>query len=231
MKATFATIACLALAGFLSAEATVTGNNTAVVIQKDKVESSTGWQLLCVPVNGLALSGATNAALDIDTILPPEVYDAGTKVYIDSSVAFTRAEATEEWLKGEGVTSKEVAPGTIFWIQKPGTDPSAALTAEASTSIVFCGQDRTADTRTRPEVGTLALMKNDSSSPLAIKDVVSNAQKGDEIMRVAGGKRNYKVYQRFSSEWKDPTDGSSAQTVTIAPGESFYYAASSVVAQ
>lgn len=46
MKATIASIACLLMAGFVAAAASVEGNNIAVVIQKDVVMSKTGWQFI-----------------------------------------------------------------------------------------------------------------------------------------------------------------------------------------
>lgn len=243
MKATLAMIACLAMAGFLTAEATVTGNNTAVVIQKDKVESKTGWQLLCVPVEGLAINGSAKGSVAISTILPPSSYDVGTSVWIDSNEAFSLTEQDDgslAWAPREGQTS-ELRPGQIFWIKKPSADSgtgssssasgltqasAAVLTAEAEATpaqITFCGQTHERSSIERPAAGTTKLCANDSSEAWKISAILpTGVTKGDQIFRIEDGKNNYKIYRRMTSEWKV---GNAAVTDTdvIAPGESFYY--------
>ena len=82
MKTTLAMIACLGVAGMVSAAASVDGNNTAVVIQKDVVKSLNGYQFLCVPVNGLSIAGGTNGTLDIATFLPVTAYATDTTILV-----------------------------------------------------------------------------------------------------------------------------------------------------
>ncbi|MGN1325704.1 MAG: hypothetical protein ACI4YA_05125 [Candidatus Spyradenecus sp.] len=243
MKATLAMIACLAMAGFLTAAATVEGNNTAVVIQKDKVESKTGWQLLCVPVEGLAINGSSSGAVAISTILPPDSYDVGTSVWINSDQAFTLEEkdGNRAWTRGGSQTTDDLTPGQIFWIKKPAADvgtgdPSSAsgltqssaavLTAEAeatSDPITFCGQNHARSTITRPSGGSTALCANDSSEALKISAIApEGVKKGDQIFRIQNGKSNYQIYRRLTSGWKLGNDDVTDEDV-IAPGESFYY--------
>lgn len=246
MKATLAMIACLAMAGFLTAEVTVTGNNTAVVIQKDKVESTTGWQLLCVPVEGLAINGSARGSVAISTILPPSSYAEGTSVWIDSEEAFSLTKQDDgslAWVPKEGQTS-DLTPGQIFWIQKPSADSGTGssssasgltqasaqvLTAEAEATpaeqITFCGQTHERSQIERPAAGHTALCANDSSEPLmisAISPTNGGVKKGDQIFRIQNGKRNYRIYRRMTSEWKIGNDAVT-DTDVIAPGESFYY--------
>lgn len=245
MKATLAMIACLAMAGFLAAEATVVGNNTAVVIQKDKVESKTGWQLLCVPVEGLAINGSASGSVAISTILPPESYDVGTTVWIDSREAFSLTQTGQNgpraWTRGENQTTDELEPGQIFWIQKPSADSgtgssssasglkqasAVVLTAEAEATpeqITFCGQTHARSSIVRPTAGHTALCANDSSEEWKISTILPDGvKKGDQIFRIQSGKSNYQIYRRMTNEWKV---GNVAVTDTdvIAPGESFYY--------
>lgn len=72
-----ASLAALALlsAGSLAYAAEVTGGNVAVVVQRASVPSASGYQLLCVPVKGLDITGsATPTSLTLDQVLPPAAY-------------------------------------------------------------------------------------------------------------------------------------------------------------
>ena len=73
-----ASLAALALlsAGSLAYAAEVTGGNVAVVVQRASVPSASGYQLLCVPVKGLDITGSatSNTELTLDQVLPPETY-------------------------------------------------------------------------------------------------------------------------------------------------------------
>lgn len=72
-----ASLAALALlsAGSLAYAAEVTGGNVAVVVQRASVPSASGYQLLCVPVKGLDITGsATPTSLTLNQLLPPATY-------------------------------------------------------------------------------------------------------------------------------------------------------------
>ncbi len=216
MKATFATIACLILAGILSA-AEVGGNNTAVVIQKAKAQSKTGWQLLCVPVNELQISGATTEnGIEIATILPPSSFPEGTSVYIGNTKAYQLNQGV--WVAQSSRNGETtLLPGQEFWLKNPdggGTMPAATT---------FCGQNRDQATIVRPAGGTAELRKNDSATPIKISTIVPNdIQKGDQILCVENEKNEYKMYQRGTSKWY--LDGVAVTDAdVIAPGEAFYY--------
>ena len=222
MKATFAMIACLVMAGILSA-AEVGGNNTAVVIQKAKAQSKTGWQLLCVPVNELQISGANTAnGIEIATILPPSSFPDGTAVYINNTLAYTLTKPTGSedlaWVPGvsrSGVTT--LTPGQEFWLKKPnGEDTMPAATT-------FCGQQRGQTPISRPNPGTAELRKNDSATAIKISDITPEGVKlNDQILCVENDKNDYKRYIRVTSVWT--LDGKMVKdTDVIAPGESFYY--------
>lgn len=245
MKATLAMIACLAMAGFLAAEATVEGNNTAVVIQKDKVQASTGWQFLCVPVDGLAISGATASGVDISTFLPPASYAENTEVWVLKAdgtkpryYTFRRDEGGA-WVKNtaEGSASDMVTgastltPGAILWVLDGTNVQPAAEEGEAApaTPITFCGQSRTRTETGRPNgAKKMTAMKNDGATAIPLSSVIKapdKPQTGDQILRV---QNNVNDYQRYWYEanhwWIDGEEGSTkADTVTIQPGESFYY--------
>ena len=218
MKATFATIACLILAGILSA-VEVGGNNTAVVIQKAKAQSKTGWQLLCVPVNELQISGATTEnGIEIATILPPSSFPVGTSVYINNTKAYVLTEQGEDlaWVKQSSRPDTKLLPGQEFWLKKPDGN------YEMPAATTFCGQDRGLTTITRPRSGSAGLCKNDSATPIKISTIVpDDIRKGDQILCVENGKNEYKMYQRGTSKWY--LDGVAVDTDVIAPGEAFYY--------
>ena len=239
MKATLAMIACLAMAGFLTAAATVTGNNTAVVIQKAKVESKNGWQLLCVPVTALQINGATSeTAISIDDILPPESYPVDAQVYIDGSAfaTLTSVGTTKSWVTSATTRSADdlkLPPGQVFWLKKPAGEDN-----QMPTATTFCGQEKRAATRERPRNGQMVLMRNDSDQPLKISEVMgANAKDLDEILRIKQDSLDYYSFTYFtpadtepdkSKGWYDaPAGYTAANDVTIAPGEAFYYFASS----
>lgn len=220
MKATFSMIACLILAGILSA-AEVGGNNIAVVIQKAKAQSKTGWQLLCVPVNELQISGAnTNNGIEIATILPPSSFPVGTSVYIGNTKAYVLTEQGEDlaWVKQSSRPDTKLLPGQEFWLKKPDGN------YEMPAATTFCGQNRNQTEITRPTVaGSAELRKNDSATPILISSIAPEGmKKNDQILCVEDGKNDYKRYIRVTGAWT--LDGKVVtNTDVIAPGESFYY--------
>lgn len=155
-KSMLAFASCALVAGAVMAAA-VEGNNTAVVIQKEPVVSTTLYQFLIVPVKPFDITNSANAstAIPLNELLPPAGYEAGTRVYsaTDASKLYTVAwynpttgefpmvaqdtdtsTFTLVWassgpkLVGDDVT---FSTGDILWLQtasKP-TDPT-----------VFCGE-------------------------------------------------------------------------------------------
>ena len=251
MKATLAMIACLAMAGFLTAEATVEGNNTAVVIQKAKVQASTGWQFLCVPVDGLAISGTKGSGIGISTFLPPDSYNAKTEVYVLNADGtkpnlYTFRLTDGAWAKNEAEGSASdmvvtdtstgvstLTPGAILWVLDGNSVSEVSTLAEAggteatTTPITFCGQSRTRTAPDRPNVDKkMTAMKNDGTTPVALSEVIKGTpQTGDQILRVQDGFNDYlRYWYEGGNWWIDEEEGSTlANDVKIQPGESFYY--------
>lgn len=233
MKATLAFVACLLTAGFLSA-AEVTGNNTAVVIRKNVVESDTGFQFLCVPVDGLDIANGNGATVKLSTLLPASTLTAGTKIsFVGGTLGGQKASATVD--ETEGVKSwsydYDLPGGQIYWLsyQAPVSGYSvrgrSTVTTYAQTTgndtVIFCGQDR-ARTVVEPETGVVTAMANDSSKAVTLKDVAANPGDLDTILVIQAGSSDYKQYNAFGKKWYGP-NGADADTVEIAPGEAFYY--------
>ncbi|MGN0890356.1 MAG: hypothetical protein ACI4W7_01745 [Candidatus Spyradenecus sp.] len=237
MKATLAMIACLAMAGFLTAAATVEGNNTAVVIQKDKIQASTGWQFLCVPVDGLAINGTEGTGIDISTFLPPASYSASTEVYVlnadgTKSTTHTFMLTDGAWAAGTGTSdmvesTTVLKPGAVLWVLDGDNVQIAAEGEEESASatpITFCGQSRTRTAPTRPtEAKKMTAMKNDGATPITLSAVVSDTpQNGDQVLLIVDGRNDYQRYYYLSGHWWDGNTTLSDDKA-IQPGESFYY--------
>lgn len=232
MKATLATLACLLTVGFLSAAA-VEGNNTAVVIRKNVVESDTGFQFLCVPVNGLDIANGNGATVKLSTLIPASTLTAGTKIsFVGGTLGEQKKSATVSETAGVKSWSDDydLPGGQIYWLsyQAPVTGYAArggGVTTYAQTTgndtVIFCGQDR-ARTPVTPETGVVTAMANDSSVPLALTDVVANPTNLDTILVIQAGSSDYKQYNYYGGTWYGP-NGVGANNDTIAPGEAFYY--------
>lgn len=235
MKATLAFVACLLTAGFLTAAAEVVGNNTAVVIRKDVVKSDTGYQFLCVPVNGLDIANGKTTKVKLGTLLPAETLPAGTQL---SLVGGNNSGATyytdgNSWL--DGAADIQLDGGQIFWLRYSNN----ARNTSADT-VIFCGQDRARDVLTSLDSGVTAL-KNDSSQEITLNQAVNmqgfTLRTDDQILTIKAGSAEYKIYTydvvgqnddgtpRYG--WYGEGFGSAAITdganARIAPGEAFYY--------
>lgn len=235
MKATLATLACLLTVGFLSA-AEVTGNNTAVVIRKNVVQSTTGYQFLCVPVNGLDIAGGSGNRIALGTMIPATTVPAGTTLTLvgttsgyenAKSVAVNEDPDTKVRTWSEDLS---LVGGQIFWLKfesksTAGSGRAVTRTTESRTispdPLVFCGQDRSRTIAT-PEQGLVKEMCNDSSVAVALKDVVATPTNLDTIMTIQSGLNEYRMYDYYGGVWYGP-DSENCNEVTIAPGEAFYY--------
>lgn len=226
MKATLAMLACLSMVGFLTA-AEVTGNNTAVVIQKNAVIANGGWQLICVPVNKLDITNAdtSDQGIPLAEILPASLYaGTGAMVRIEGANKTFATHNGTDWVYQTNETT--LLPGTPLWVYTE--DKSSADIP----STVFCGQDRgnrTVPDRTELEPGMHA-MKNDSSEAIAVADVVAHPKARDTIMILQDGDADYKYYQCITRGgvlvWWDTAENKAADANdTIAAGEAFFYAA------
>ncbi len=229
-----AVISALAL-GVLSA-AEVSGSNSVIVVEKDVRQSSDGWQLLCVPVNGFSVANATTATIDVNDFLPANYYNSGSVVYtVDES-----GNSTEACTLGDSGWTGDVTEfsgGQTIWLKNKATSVAstgmalalAGLTASTTTetssdTILFCGQERNLTTITRPDAGKIALRMNDSATGIALKSLVESPQAGDTILTVQNGKKNYLYYTFNGTVWmKNSAPRTDASDVEILPGEAFYY--------
>lgn len=102
-----ASLAALALlsAGSFAYAAEVTGGNVAVVVQRASVPSASGYQLLCVPVKGLDITGSANpnVKLTLNQVLPPETY--GVKPTDAASIDTTK-QCHVTIFKGSGINAE-----------------------------------------------------------------------------------------------------------------------------
>lgn len=253
MKATIASIACLLMAGFVAAAASVEGNNIAVVIQKDVVMSKTGWQFICVPVDGLSIAGGDGGNVDIATFLPVTAYTAGTTVYVlnengsrqGSDPTFTLTATTENdtttksWVASSTLpntvdsVTKALKPGAVLWVLLPSDARATILADPTPTASVFCGQNRTRAEQGRDGLNGMVAMKNDSSVALKLSGVISadgaKPKTGDEIRTLIHGANDYKIYYYVATgentgDWWDYS-GNNSNNAEIKPGEAFYYRA------
>ena len=248
MKATLATLACLLTVGFLSA-AEVKGNNTAVVIRKEVVQSDTGFQFLCVPVDGLSINGASTGKIKLSTLLPAGLTVDGTVVTLVGKVDANGQPITYRFSGGAwDKPNDELDGGQIFWVQAGSTDDETLDTtlslvdesAEGDNgnpspeTIVFCGQERTVEAVKYSDLqpGLIVALKNDTSRAISLNEVVDLAgadRTNDTVMTIEEGSSNYKQYFYRKGKWRATSATSTiAQEVNgdadiIAPGEAFYY--------
>ena len=234
MKATLATLACLLTVGFLSA-AEVTGNNTAVVIRKNVVESDTHYQFLCVPVDGLDIANGTTTKIKLGTLIPANTVKAGTTLILvggDDSGATYTSNGTE-W--EEGAAEVELDGGQIFWLRSPEEEsqPAAAMSLSRTTpvvtysgeepkTVIFCGQDRGDYVKDNGILNEVKPMCNASSKAVQLKDVVNAPAKRDTILTLKNKTSEYVQYIYNGTYWVGPASAN-CNNVEIAPGEAFYY--------
>ncbi len=243
MKATLALVACLLTAGFLTA-AEVVGNNTAVVIRKEVVKSSNGYQFLCVPVNGLDIANGTQS-VSLNTLLPAELLDEGTSVIVNDTTYIVKPlSGVKKWTIQNQETVEEaqvsLAGGTTFWLSDPPENPPAGETEQeaeelaaffgsivpktAPATIIFCGQNRDRVAPTTLPIGVQTL-KNDSATAISPAEAIDfTPENNDQILLIKAGAKDYTILTYRGGAWWGP---GIRQDVTndkmIAPGEAFYY--------
>lgn len=139
-----ASLAALALfsAGSLAYAAEVTGGNVAVVVQRASVPSASGYQLLCVPVKGLDITGATStAALTLDQVLPPDAY--GVKPTDANDISATgqcRVTVFGSETVDAKITAKTTDGGSTYtyaWTAENGTDLKGSTELACGTVLWF----------------------------------------------------------------------------------------------
>ena len=176
--------ALLASVSMAATEVSVTGNNTAVVIQKDVVMSATGYQFLCVPVKGFDISGKGGVEVaKLGELLPPATMKAGAqltvgnKTYIVQNLAGDSAPEDLHWVEspeGGGArgfrtfaspapqsvdTSVALTKGSIFWLKTQSKDVPPT---------VFCGEENTGLTAIPAKVNGTIQVGNQSAEKIDI---------------------------------------------------------------
>lgn len=262
-------LAGLCLCGAAMAQGTsVDGSNTAVVIRKSPVYSAgSNYQLLVVPVKAFDITAsATDTAVPLADMLPPASYqsytvtplnDDGTSGSVTYTATQTTGDTSEEttyaWTPSDRTSPAELAPGTIFWLQKPastatgttlstggfGGFASLATTTESTATttgdppIVFCGQANGAEIAWE-SVGTgkVIALGNSTSDAIQISAIPTKA--GAQLFRIKAGSTDYELYRVLwktdSLKWcKMVVDGTNTSWTlvgdleTIPSAEAFYY--------
>ena len=131
-------VAGLACAVGVCAFAAVEGNNTAVVIRKDAVVSTEGWQYLAVPVRGFDITGQGKVdGVPLQDVLPASMYQEETTLMVEGN-----AEAGDTTYVPDG--TYKLTSGS--WNSSSGsTDASLLLKAAARVWLKFPVESNTTD--------------------------------------------------------------------------------------
>lgn len=151
--------------------AAVEGNNTAVVVRKDAVTSSTGWQYLAVPVRGFDITGQGQVkGIALADVLPPALYVAGTQLMVENNetgdtylenatcTLETVSESPAWVLDSADVGTKLICANARIWVKNPSTNAingalnaamgiasAAPAAATTPTETIFAGEQNTVD--------------------------------------------------------------------------------------
>lgn len=267
MKKTLALMAGCALC-VSAAMAAVQGNNTAVIVKKDVVETTTGYQFLCIPVRGFDITGkGAVKGLSLDELLPPStegfvVTQNGTKgTYIivqgneaaggtlaDGEYVIKTQDGAAKWVNGSNdAAGGTVANGACVWLctaknSAAATDamnnllaalgcaavPAASTATAAPTEVLFVGEKPESLAEGAYLIDSVKSgMKaygNNTAEAVSIAQVAA-PRTGDQLMRIQAGSNEYQVYFYRGTKWFAEKTGpiTDTSTVTIAPGEAFYY--------
>lgn len=189
-------VASLACAVGVCAFAAVEGNNTAVVIRKDAVVSTTGWQYLAVPVRGFDITGQGNVkGIALADVLPPAMYEADTQLTIENNATDTgylknatytlgTVENAPAWvLDGANVGTQLIAAKARIWVKLP----SEQSPANGLTSLMGVASATSADAATAPEETIFAGEQNDVGFlvPEQVSGMVAFGNSSSETVEIA----------------------------------------------
>lgn len=188
-------VASLACAVGVCAFAAVEGNNTAVVIRKAAVVSSTGWQYLAVPVRGFDITGqGTVKGVPLADVLPPSLYGAGTQLIVEGNetadgyvenktYALGTVSDVPAWVEnGTDIGTQLIAANARVWVQIPeapvandalaGLFGTAAATntaaATAPAETIFAGEQNDVEYLVPESVSGMVAYGNSSSETVEI---------------------------------------------------------------
>lgn len=182
-------VAGLACAVGVCAFAAVEGNNTAVVIRKDAVTSSTGWQYLAVPVRGFDITGQGQVkGIALADVLPPALYVEGTQLMVENNetgdtylenatyMLETVSESPAWVLDSADVGTKLICANARIWVKNPSTNAingalnaamgiasAAPAAATTPTETIFAGEQNTVKYLVSGEINGMTAFGNASS--------------------------------------------------------------------
>ena len=175
--------------------AAVEGNNTAVVIRKPAVVSSTGWQYLAVPVRGFDITGQGSVkGVPLADVLPPALYGAGTQLIVEGNetaegyvenktYALGTVSDVPAWVEnGTDIGTQLIAANARVWVQIPeapvandalaGLFGTAAATntaaATAPAETIFAGEQNDVEYLVPESVSGMVAYGNSSSETVEI---------------------------------------------------------------
>lgn len=234
----------VAACGYVQAQGTsasVSGNNTAVVIRRANVASAGGYHLICVPVRPFDITGKKGDTLPLEDVLPAALY-VGSQVTIGETMYEVK---DGSWQVAGPVAEESDSPvlvktKDVMWLHVPAdevTGGKASATMEGD-PIVFCGQENVEMDGVNTEDG-LHSMGNATSTEKTLGEVFNGAYGvGTQISRIENrGDKEYTVYYNFGGAlgWQklDPSQGMTSvdlSKIAIQPGEAFFYYAKPSVA-
>lgn len=208
--------------------ASVDGNNTAVVIQKAAKAASTGWQLLCVPVDPFNI-GAGAGTITLAEVFPPSIYANGSQVIVGTNAEVTATIADNVWKYGTGTggdaSEEKLNCGTTVLFKAGGVDPSQ--------EVVFCGQLNGTVTPAGEGTGSLLPVGNNTNTEKTLAQIFTNTgalgTANSQVFHIAAaGDSSYTVYRKRGNAWYKYVSGArpvqvTLESISLAPGEAVYF--------
>lgn len=188
-------VASLACAVGVCAFAAVEGNNTAVVIRKAAVTSSTRWQYLAVPVRGFDITGQGQVkGVALADVLPPAMYETGTELIVennetddayltDGNYKLGTVSSSPAWVRdGADIGTQLIAANARVWLKLPedqvANDVLAGLLGIASATAtdvatppaetIFAGEQNNVEFLVPESVSGMVAYGNSSSETVEI---------------------------------------------------------------
>jgi len=207
--------------------ASVDGNNTAVVIQKAAKAASTGWQLLCVPVDHFDIGADSETKITLAEVFPPSIYANGSQVIVgtDGDVVASIVDGAWQYGSGDAAGGYELDRGTTVLFKAGGADPSQ--------EVVFCGQLNETVTPARAGKGSLLPVGNDTDTACSLANIFTGTgalgTANSQVFHIAAaGDSSYTVYRKRGDTWYKYVSGArpvpvTLESISLAPGEAVYF--------
>ncbi|MEG1933742.1 MAG: hypothetical protein RR133_04060 [Kiritimatiellia bacterium] len=209
---------CLLMAATVSAVPTVSGANEAISIVKTNVASANGFQLLCVPVVKLDISGrATKGNITLAEMFPPASYRGAEVTVLSSSTqglagkiyTVAAAESDAQWKENTTLANATEFPaGTTFWLKN----------GPATSTLFFGGTS--GQTIAVPASAGMFPIGNAASAAVKIREISGTAY--DRLLVLAANSNEYVNYTHTGTAWVKGTS-TAVGSDAIAAGEAFFY--------